>query len=124
MAMGADLLAAQLCIKLEIPYIGVKPWAGHHNTIPDKQLYQTIVNNSQQIVTLNPSNQFPGNYIYHERNHYMVDNADIIIALLNTGATGGTAATVKYANKVNKPIIHINPQQKTVTGLDFTLPLI
>ena len=43
------------------------------------------------------------------RNEYMVDNADIVIAVWNGDKKGGTYNCVKYAEKLGKRIIQINP---------------
>lgn len=43
------------------------------------------------------------------RNEYMVDNADLIIAIWD-GSKSGTANCVNYAKKLNKEIIIINPK--------------
>lgn len=122
MAAGVDLLSGKLCIDLKIPYISAKPWAGHVPRKEDQALYQLVENNSETIVNVNQSKSYPGAYVYHNRNHYMVDNADLVIAVWTGKKTGGTAECVKYAKKVNKRIIQINPETKTVTELtDETL---
>ena len=51
--------------------------------------------------------------IYHiakmqKRNEYMVDKADIVIAVWD-GSSGGTGNCVKYAQKVGKSIVKLNP---------------
>lgn len=45
-----------------------------------------------------------------KRNEYMVDNADIVIAVWD-GTSGGTGNCVRYAKKQNKNIIVINPNE-------------
>ena len=49
------------------------------------------------------------------RNKYMVDRADALIAVYSGAETGGTAATVKYAATKKKEIIVINPDTMGVT---------
>lgn len=44
-----------------------------------------------------------------QRNKYMVDNCDILIAVWD-GSKGGTANCVNYAKKLGKKIIYINPK--------------
>lgn len=46
-----------------------------------------------------------------QRNEYMVDNADVIIAVWNGDKKGGTFNCYKYAKKLNKNIIIINPKE-------------
>ena len=43
------------------------------------------------------------------RNEYMVDNADVVIAVWD-GSKGGTCNCVNYAKKIGKNIIQINPK--------------
>lgn len=45
-----------------------------------------------------------------KRNEYMTDNSDIVIAVWD-GSKGGTANCVRYAKKLNKEIIVINPKE-------------
>lgn len=44
------------------------------------------------------------------RNQYMVDNSDIVIAIWD-GSSGGTGNCVRYAKKMNKEIVIINPKE-------------
>ncbi len=44
------------------------------------------------------------------RNRYMIDNADLVIALYD-GQKGGTHNAVNYAKKLDKDILIINPKQ-------------
>ena len=44
-----------------------------------------------------------------ERNRFMVDHADMLLAVYNGEWRGGTAATVRYATKSGKRIQIINP---------------
>lgn len=48
------------------------------------------------------------NYCMMKRNRGLVDNADLLIAIYDTGH-GGTFNTIKYARSKNKRIITINP---------------
>ena len=45
------------------------------------------------------------------RNEYMVDNADVVIAVWDGVKRGGTYNCVKYANSIGKKIIQINPSE-------------
>lgn len=44
-----------------------------------------------------------------ERNRFMVDHADMLFAVYNGEWRGGTAATVRYARKLEKRILILNP---------------
>lgn len=53
-----------------------------------------------------------------ERNCYMVDNSDYIVACWDGNKKGGTWNCIKYALKKNKNILHINPSTLKVTWLN------
>lgn len=115
MAAGADLLSAGISYELRIPYIAVKPWAGHCPRESDRKLYSQVSANAFQIIEVDPSLSYPGVWVYHNRNKYMVDHADILIAVWNGSSSGGTASCVKYARQKSIPIIQIDPVTKQVT---------
>lgn len=46
---------------------------------------------------------------YHRRNLYMVQNADMLLAVYDGKSKGGTEATIENAAKKKIPIIIINP---------------
>ena len=48
------------------------------------------------------------------RNRYMVDHADYLLAVWN-GSPSGTGKTVRYAHQQGKPVIIINPISLDVT---------
>lgn len=53
--------------------------------------------------------------VYHpakmqKRNEFMVDNSDIVVSVWD-GTKGGTYNCVKYAQKTNKEILQINPDE-------------
>lgn len=49
------------------------------------------------------------NYCMHERNKYLVETSDAILAVYD-GSAGGTRNTISYAEKLNKKLIIIDPQ--------------
>lgn len=52
-----------------------------------------------------------------ERNHWMVDHADFVLAVYDGSYRGGTAATVRYAQKKDRVLISIDPANFKVTCL-------
>lgn len=50
-----------------------------------------------------------------ERNRYLVDHADVLLAVYNGEWRGGTAATVRYAQKCDRKLIIIEPASLQVT---------
>lgn len=50
-----------------------------------------------------------------DRNHRLVDVADVLLAVYNGERRGGTAATVRYARKLGRRLIIVDPVLLTVT---------
>ena len=69
-------------------------------------LYRSILEQADSVVYVSRS--------YHkncmlERNHFLVDHAAALLAVYNGERRGGTAATVRYAQKMGREIIVIDP---------------
>lgn len=62
----------------------------------------------------------PGTKSYTKRNHFMVDNADVILAVYdnNRKMRSGTAMTVHYAQRKKKPVILVHPDDASISLLD------
>lgn len=109
MAAGVDLMSADACIELGVPFIAAKPWATHTPRKDDKDQYQRALENAVEVVNVNSATEYLGPWLYHNRNEYMVDRADTVIAVWTGKTSGGTYACVRYAKRQKKPIIQINP---------------
>lgn len=118
MAAGVDLLSAVVARENNINYVACRPWATHTPRVEDEELYQAVLNNAFRVDIVDPADSYVGPWLYHNRNKYMVNNADLLISVWNGSPKGGTAACTKYAKGENKPIIHINPVDKTVTRIE------
>ncbi len=112
MAMGVDLIAAEMIIKLKKRYENISLEAA----IPCKnqtnkwsfdyvERYKNILEYCDKVTYISES------YTYDcmlKRNKYMVDNSDVVIAVWNGSSRSGTGATIRYANAKNKEVIIIN----------------
>lgn len=67
----------------------------------DKILYDSIIKKADKVTLV--SNSYTS-FCMQKRNEYMVNNSDIILAVWNGAESGGTYNTIKYAQKVKKPI--------------------
>lgn len=108
MALGADQWAAEVCNDLHIPWIAAIPFKGQESKWPaeSQARYHALLTAARDIHFVCE----PGYAIWklHKRNEWMVDNADVVLAIWD-GSEGGTAGCVKYATKQNKPTVRIDP---------------
>lgn len=113
MAAGVDLWSAELALDHRIPLISARPWAGHKPRVVDRAIYNRALNEAHQVVNVSDREDYPGAWIYQKRNEWMVDNADVLLAVWD-GSAGGTGNTVNYAIKQKVDIFRINPETKYV----------
>lgn len=103
MALGVDTWAAEACVELGIPFIAAVPFVGQESRWPEKSriAYKNLLDKAKEVTVVSP-----GAYsarAMHRRNEYMVDWANLVLAVWD-GSSGGTAACVAYAHKRDKPI--------------------
>ncbi len=112
MAEGVDTFCAEAVIALKAVYsdislVAVLPYnhkaAGRSKE--EKKRFFDILENSDSVVIL--QDKYSPD-CYYKRNEYMVDNSDMLFAVYSE--SGGTAYTLKYAARKNKPV-KICPQK-------------
>jgi len=108
MAQGVDLWAAEICYVLHIPYTAAVPFVGQEMLWPElaKNRWRYLLGRAANVVVVSE-----GEYSakkMQKRNEWMVDNADVLLAVWD-GTSGGTANCVRYAEKKKKQIVRINP---------------
>jgi uncharacterized phage-like protein YoqJ len=116
-ALGVDTVAAEVALKLNIPYVLCKPFIGQEDSWgPEQQRhYNELADYAQSVVVLGTKDQLP--WIYQKRNEYMVDNSDIVVAVWN-GFKGGTRNCVEYALKQKQTVWRIDPTTRKVGRYD------
>lgn len=109
MANGTDLWSGDEALALGLPVWSVRPWAGHQPRKDDAELYAKILENASRVDVVYEVLEYPGPWVYHKRNEFMVDNATHVLTYLNPiVASGGTFACVKYARNVaHKPVKNV-----------------
>ena len=111
MAMGVDLIEAEIVIEMKKKYINITLEAA----IPcDNQTagwsfdyverYQDVLEYCDKVTYV--SEEYTRDCML-KRNRYMVDNSDVVIAVWNGTERSGTAATMRYAKKQGKKVIVI-----------------
>lgn len=111
MAIGFDLLAAELVLSLkqECPAITLTaalPFgeqASHFNE-RNKSRYYKCLSQADDIVIL--SNDYTAK-CYLERDRFMVEHSSLLIACYDGRNKGGTFWTVNYAARIGKNVINI-----------------
>lgn len=112
MASGVDLWSARAAYDETIPYTCARPWAGHTPRNADEKMYANALKNAAAVVNVNPIEVYSGKHLYFDRNHWMVDNSDGLIAVWNGDYRSGTGECLTYAKKQGKPIYRIDPVKK------------
>lgn len=119
LAAGTDLWAADHCLKrkrfAKTKLIGVLPFLRHADYL--KENYMDILRRVERyadglITTCDipdmtySRKQIPGtsSVLYQNRNYYMVNNSSVVVAFFNGGIRSGTAQTIHYAQRQNKPV--------------------
>lgn len=110
MASGVDLWAASEAFHAGVPFLAVRPWAGHAPRKLDKLAYTMALKHADEVVVVNPAEDYPGPWVYHDRNHWMVDRANVLVAVWDGSEKGGTYECLTYARKMKVPVYRINPQ--------------
>lgn len=118
LALGVDTWAALSVLGLQKENPALKlhcilpgreqadPW-----TVSERGVYQSILEQADSVVYVNRN--YTRNCML-ERNHFLVDHCDFLLAVYNGERRGGTAATVRYAQKANREIIVIDPISRDI----------
>ena len=108
MAMGFDIIMAEIVLELKADYAieleGALPCIGQEDKWSSvyKIRYKNVLEKLDKVTLVTNTRYFDG--CFHIRNHYMVENSNLVIAG-SFKAGGGTASTMQYAKKREKPII-------------------
>lgn len=119
MALGVDTIAALAVLELKDEGYDIKL----HCAIPCRnhscrwnkesvELYNYILSKADIVKLVSDQEYKP--YLMQKRNEYMVDLADIVIAVWDRSEYGGAYNCVKYALKKNKNILYVDPKTMIV----------
>jgi len=113
MAEGTDTWAALavLALKKEEPVLKlhcILPCEGQADqwSASARELYRSILGQADSIVYV--SREYSKDCML-KRNRYLVDHAACLLAVYNGEKRGGTAMTVRYARKMGRETIILNP---------------
>jgi uncharacterized phage-like protein YoqJ len=118
MALGFDQDLVSLCIDLKIPYTAAVPFRGQESAWPleAQRLYFALLDRAEHIEYVCEPGYAP--WKMQKRNEWMVDRVgdDGIVLAVWDGSSGGTGNCVRYAEKVGRRIVRIDPDA-VVAGL-------
>lgn len=134
MCVGVDLWAAEEVLALrrdhpEVELVAAIPFEGQESTWPQaaRRQYQRIREACQRVEIISDT---PGDkQAYLDRNRWMVDSADLVLAVYDFGSQefrSGTAATVRYARRQLRRVVYIHPTtlavfEETVQQIQFSM---
>lgn len=104
-ALGWDQALAQAAIDLGIELTLALPFPGFEDRWPQASKNKLYGMMNQANVHYVCAEGYAG-WKMQERNKWMVDHADVVLALWN-GTPGGTSNCVKYAESKKKPIVNL-----------------
>lgn len=109
MAVGFDQWAAELAIKLNIPFTAVIPFVGQELFWnKEAQLhYRDLLSRADHIEIVSKGGF--ASWKMQARNKYIVDNSNMMLGLFN-GSKGGTFNCLEYAKSKNITIKIVNPK--------------
>lgn len=112
-AEGVDCWAAQIVLELREKNPALKlhcilPYEGQADKWSDsaRERYQEILKNADSVKYVS-RDYYDGCLI--ERNHWLVDSADYLLAVFKGAKRSGTGATVNYARKQGKTVCILDP---------------
>jgi uncharacterized phage-like protein YoqJ len=109
-AQGADQYAGFVANKLNIPVVYAVPFKNQEKFWPEnsQKIYHSLLQKAQEIIIVSE-----GGFSHEKmqiRNKYIVDNCDVLIAVMQEDCvSGGTYNCVEFAKSINRKIIYIRP---------------
>lgn len=108
MALGFDLLIAEICLRKGIEYNAILPFADHLKT---NELFIVLKDAAKETIIINDGPYAKWKYI--TRDHWLVNNCSNLFAYLVKPGGGGTRQTVDYAIKQKKvPITYFKIEEE------------
>lgn len=109
-AQGWDMALADAARRLRIPYLMAIPFVGQEKVWPEigtysQEFYNNLKTEAHEIHIICKGGYEP--YKMQVRNEWMVNNADMILAMWNGEKSGGTFNCIEYAEKKKKKIINL-----------------
>lgn len=103
MALGFDMLVAEVCIENNIPFVAAIPCRGQTRTWPKQEIdrYRKIIEKAYKTTVVS-SGEFQVWKLF-ERNKWIVNRSNFVVAYWDGDPQGGTYHCFKYAQEKGKP---------------------
>ena len=115
MAQGVDLWYAQIVLDLRKENPALKlhcilPCEGQESkwSASAQELYRSILAQANEVIYVGQEYSRDCMLV---RNRYLVEHSSILLAVYNGSFRSGTGATVRYARRLNREIIMIDPMK-------------
>lgn len=108
MAIGFDMLIADLCVENSIPFVAAVPFKGQEAywSASDQKHYNGLLAQADDVVVVSRGGM--AGWKYQARNQFIVDKSDMMF-FFYSGAASGTKNCFDYAEKQRKRYVRINP---------------
>lgn len=105
MALGWDQALAVAACALDLPWTAAVPFEGQERAWPEssQREYRELLSLADDVVVVSPGGY--ASWKMQRRNQWMVDHADLVLALWD-GSPGGTGNCVDYVRRTNKPLLN------------------
>lgn len=106
-ALGWDQAVAWAAVAANVPVHAAVPFVGQESRWidADRARYARLLSCCASVTVVSDGGY--ENWKYHARNRWMVDRCTRLVALWDGGDKGGTAACVRYATQVGRPIVNL-----------------
>lgn len=106
MAQGWDWALAEAAIHLQLPWVAAIPCANQERLWPKaaQAEYHAMLAQATKVIPLSAAPYSPA--LMQKRNEWMVNKADLVLALWD-GSAGGTTNCIHYAQSQNKQIVNV-----------------
>lgn len=103
MALGFDMLFADVCIENDIPLIAAIPFVGQESrwSMKDRWHYESILTWSQTRMVIVNKGPY-ATWKLFARNKWVVDNCELLVSGFDGVEKGGTFDCLKYAKSVGR----------------------
>lgn len=109
MALGVDQVFAEAAIIAGVPFLAAVPCDGQESRWPaeSQKRYNQLLELADEVVVVTPG-QYT-NRCMQDRNIFMTDNCDKLVAVWNGKQSGGTYNCLQYALRIGREVIYVEP---------------